>query len=90
MDSRSSPLELCQDYDDNQAYPLTRDALGISFEELYQHIKTNPDIQEGLVLDKIINKVQGRNLEEQQGISTMIDQLMEWKGFLLIMKDRYR
>ncbi|MGG1615623.1 helix-turn-helix domain-containing protein [Paenibacillus sp. NRS-1781] len=55
------------------------DALGISFEDLFRHIKPNPDSEESVVISEIITKVQSRNLEEQRGISKMIDFLLEWK-----------
>lgn len=55
------------------------EALGISFEELFRHIKPAPNDQEGVVLNEIITKVQSRSTEEQQSISKMIDLLLEWK-----------
>lgn len=57
------------------------DALGISFEELFRHIKPAPNDQERVVLNEIITKIQGRSTEEQQSISKMIDLLFEWKEF---------
>lgn len=56
------------------------DALGISFEELFRYIKVDGS-QESSLMNEIITKIQGRSLEEQQGISKMIDMLLEWKEF---------
>ncbi|MEK4140083.1 helix-turn-helix transcriptional regulator [Paenibacillus sp. FSL L8-0333] len=55
------------------------EALGISFEELFRHIRPVPDSQESVVISEIISKVQGRSIQEQQVINKMIDLMIEWK-----------
>jgi transcriptional regulator with XRE-family HTH domain len=56
------------------------EALGVSLEDLFRFIHTATEDQDNFTLHQIINRLQGRSLEDQKTVLRLLDLILDWKG----------
>lgn len=54
-------------------------ALGVTLEELFRYIQPSKSEQDLFALSQIVNRLQGRSVEDQATVLKLLDLVLEWK-----------
>lgn len=57
-------------------------ALEVTFEELFRFIKPVKDNKELFILSQIVNRLQARDIKDQETVLKLLDLIFEWKDEL--------